>query len=63
MLLAKISLVVQTVDLMLCVRMQVKELRAEVDRLLLRKIQAPDFDLSQSKAVDAMHQLLATDGF
>ena len=43
--------------------MQVKELRAEIDRLLLRKIRAPDFDLSQSKAVDAMHQLLATDGF
>ena len=43
--------------------LQVKELRAEIDRLLLRKIQAPEFDLSQSKAVDAMHQLLATDGF
>ena len=43
--------------------MQVRELRAEVERLLLRKIQAPDLDLSQSKAVDAMHQLLATDGF
>lgn len=43
--------------------LQVRELRAEIDRLLLLKIQDTNFDLSTSKAVDALHSLLATDGF
>ena len=42
---------------------QVKELRLEIDQLLLQKIQNPEFDLSRSKAVEALHGLLATDGF
>jgi hypothetical protein len=42
---------------------QVKELRGEIDRLLLQKIEDPSLDLSQSKAIDALHRLLATDGF
>ena len=42
---------------------QVKQLRAEIDRLLLQKIEDPCLDLSKSKAIDALHGLLATDGF
>ena len=40
-----------------------KELRAEVDKLLQLKFEDPSLDLSSSRAVDAMHRLLATDGF
>lgn len=43
--------------------LQVKELRSEISRLLHQKVTDPAFDLSKSKAIDALHQLLATDGF
>jgi hypothetical protein len=42
---------------------QVRELRDEVSSLLGRKIADPGLDLSRSRVVDAMHQLLSTDGF
>ncbi len=42
---------------------QVRELRQEVDRLLLQMVERPNLDLLRSPAVDAMHKLLATDGF
>lgn len=41
----------------------VRELRAELARLLARKIEDPQTDMSQSKLIDAMHQLLRSDGF
>ncbi|KAK9809193.1 hypothetical protein WJX72_011126 [[Myrmecia] bisecta] len=41
----------------------VKELRDEIDRLLLQKLSEPSFDLAHNRVVDALHQLLATDGF
>ncbi|KAK9846310.1 hypothetical protein WJX81_001334 [Elliptochloris bilobata] len=41
----------------------VRELRQEVDRLLLQKVERPGLDLAHSPAVAAMHNLLATDGF
>ncbi len=40
-----------------------RELRQQVDRLLLQKVEAPGLDLARSPAVGALHQLLATDGF
>lgn len=43
--------------------LQIKELRAEIDRLLLLKVENMKYDISNSKAVDALHRLLATDGF
>ena len=42
---------------------QVRELRQEVDRLLMQMVERPNPDLLRSPAVDAMHKLLATDGF
>lgn len=50
-------------QLTLRVGMQLKELRREIDRLLLKKLEDPGYDLGSSKAVAALHQLLATDGF
>lgn len=41
----------------------VRELRHEVSQLLWKKIQDPSTDLAQSKLIDAMHQLLSSDGF
>ena len=41
----------------------VRELRAELARLLAQKIEDPQTDMSQSKLIDAMHQLLSSDGF
>lgn len=41
----------------------VRELRNEVARLLAAKVADPALDLSRSKVVEAMHHLLATDGF
>lgn len=40
-----------------------RELRQEVDRLLLQKVERPELDLAHSPATSAMHNLLATDGF
>lgn len=41
----------------------VGELRKEVDVLLARKIEDPGLDIGKSRVVEAMHQLLSTDGF
>ncbi|PRW33164.1 P-loop containing nucleoside triphosphate hydrolase isoform A [Chlorella sorokiniana] len=41
----------------------VRELRNEVSRLLAAKVADPSLDLSRSRVVEAMHHLLATDGF
>ena len=41
----------------------VRELRAEVARLLARKIEQPALDVASSRVVEAMHHLLASDGF
>ncbi|KAK9867126.1 hypothetical protein WJX84_000721, partial [Apatococcus fuscideae] len=41
----------------------VRELRAELDRLLLQKVADPSFDLKSCKAVDVCRSLLASDGF
>ena len=41
----------------------VRELRNEVSRLLAAKVADPSLDLSSSRVVEAMHHLLATDGF
>lgn len=41
----------------------VRELRNEVSRLLAAKVADPGLDLSASRVVEAMHHLLATDGF
>lgn len=41
----------------------VRELRAEVERLLVAKVEDPTFDLVRAKAIAAMHKLLSTDGF
>jgi ATP-dependent RNA helicase DHX57 len=41
----------------------VRELRAEVAALLGRKVADPGVDLSSSRVVEAMHHLLASDGF
>lgn len=41
----------------------VRELRNEVSRLLAAKVANPSLDLSRSKVVEAMHHLLASDGF
>ena len=41
----------------------VRELRRGIATLLQRKIEAPAVDLKHEPVVDAMHQLLATDGF
>jgi hypothetical protein len=41
----------------------VRELRNEVSRLLAAKVADPALDLSASRVVEAMHHLLATDGF
>lgn len=41
----------------------VRELRGGIAALLQRKIEAPAADLTHEPIVDAMHQLLATDGF
>lgn len=43
--------------------LQVRELRQEVERLLLQKVERPELDLAHSPATSAMHNLLATDGF
>ena len=40
-----------------------RELRNEVSRLLAAKVADPGLDLSRSKVVEAMHHLLASDGF
>ena len=41
----------------------VRELRNEVARLLAAKVADASLDLSASKVVEAMHHLLASDGF
>ena len=41
----------------------VRELRAEVSRLLAHKVQQPTLDVASSRGVEAMHHLLASDGF
>lgn len=41
----------------------VRELRAGVASLLGRKISDPGADLAHTPIIDALHQLLATDGF
>ena len=41
----------------------VRELRTELDRLLLRKVAEPEFDLNSCKAIDVCRSLLASDGF
>ena len=41
----------------------VRELRLELDRTLMAKIQDPQLDLAQNKVVEAVMALLATDGF
>jgi hypothetical protein len=41
----------------------VRELRNEVSRLLAAKVADPALGLSASRPVEAMHHLLATDGF
>ncbi len=41
----------------------VRELRRGIAALLQRKIEDPAADLTHEPIVDAMHQLLATDGF
>lgn len=41
----------------------VRELRNEVSRLLAAKVADPSLDLSRSRVVEAMHHLLASDGF
>ena len=38
-------------------------LRREVDALLLRKIEDPQLDISQSRVIDVMLKLLVHDGF
>ncbi len=43
--------------------MLVRELRRGIAALLQRKIEDPAADLTHEPIVDAMHQLLATDGF
>ena len=41
----------------------VRELRAQCAALLAHKIADPGLDVSGSRVVEAMHHLLATDGF
>ncbi|KAK3252316.1 hypothetical protein CYMTET_38381 [Cymbomonas tetramitiformis] len=41
----------------------VRELRAEVDKLLVEKIRVPQLDLSAAPTLEAMLKLLATDGY
>lgn len=41
----------------------VRELRQGIATLLQQKIENPSSDLAHAPIVDAMHQLLATDGF
>ncbi|KAK9848234.1 hypothetical protein WJX84_008694, partial [Apatococcus fuscideae] len=41
----------------------VRELRAELDRLLMRKVADPGFDLNSCKAIGVCRSLLASDGF
>lgn len=42
---------------------QARELRSEISKLLEKKVAQPALDLSKSKAISALHSLLATDGF
>ena len=46
-----------------CLPRQVNGLRREVDVLLLRKIEDPHLDISQSRVIDVMLKLLVHDGF
>lgn len=41
----------------------VRELRVELDRLLLCKVADPGFDLNSCKAIGVCRSLLASDGF
>ncbi len=41
----------------------VRELRAELDTLLLRKVAEPGLDLNSSKVITVCRSLLASDGF
>ena len=46
-----------------CCAVLVRELRNEVSRLLAAKVADPSLDLGRSRVVEAMHHLLASDGF
>lgn len=41
----------------------VRELRGAIDALLASKVEQPGLQLTGHRAVDALHALLATDGF
>ena len=41
----------------------VKQLRGELDRVLADKVSQPGLELTTNRAVEAVMQLLSTDGF